>query len=145
MELKEQHGAEQKELERQQDVLKEKLERCRHVVAFAVGSIDELYAQQAQQEEISARMSTSAISCHGSGEGDSSHMASEELHNAKALAQEAEAEVCDLLNNWDEGVRQETLKENTDTAPIAAKKIEETVGQGPCSDRTPLRARNTGL
>mmetsp|Transcript_113429 Transcript_113429/g.177308 ORF Transcript_113429/g.177308 Transcript_113429/m.177308 type:complete len:467 (-) Transcript_113429:74-1474(-) len=126
--LQEQHDLEQQELERQQTVIKEKLARCRDAVAFAVGSVDELYAQQ---EAAPTRMSIS--SC---GQGHSSLNTSiipEEVCTAKALAVEAGIVVGEMLERWDEADQ-----ENTVTSHIVNKKS----GEAACPERTPLRTCN---
>jgi len=130
VEMQDQHGSEQRELERKQDMMKEKLQKCRDAVAFAVGSIDELYAQQ---EESIHRMSTST----GTADGDSM-VIGDDLQNAKAQAQEAGAEVVHLLNTLDEEPGQENSQLHV--LHISNKKTEErSFDQG---QRSPLRSFN---
>jgi hypothetical protein len=128
--LQEQSDAERQELERQQQVMKDKLVRCRDAVAFAVGSIDELYSQQ---EAAPHRRSTDSKTC----EGERISITGEGLQNAKALAEEAGDEVCQILESFDEDLDQE----NTDV--IQSKKVEDSNAQAPAPDRTPLRSCNS--
>lgn len=128
-ELKEQHDTTQKELEKQEEKMKEKLVRARNVVAKAVGSIDELYAVQ----DTSARLSTST-----SLNGSDCIVATDDIHHErdalKAIAQEAGAEVSLLLDTWDPD------QENTETATITTKKLPE---EDLRSERAPLGDCNT--
>lgn len=138
LELKEQRDADQRENELQQDKMKEKLSKARDAISFAVGSIDELYAQQGTPPPgASENCSPSPGEMHGSP-------VPKGVHNAKAMAEEAGAEVSTLLQLWDEG----EAKENTTAAKakegpiLAAKKIEDAVGQAPRIERTPLSTCN---
>jgi hypothetical protein len=133
--------SEQQELEKRQDVMRVKLERCRDAIAFAVGSVDEIYTQQ--DKDMSVRMSMSTATGHGNSSitDEDSHICPEDLQTAKALAHEANAEVSELLNTLEDNVDQE----NTSGTQIqtAAKKTEEMEGQAPRSERTPLGACNS--
>jgi len=144
VELQEQRDAEQREFEReselQQDKMKEKLCAARDAVAFAVGSIDELYAQQGTPPP-----GANEICCLSPGEKVLSP--GEKVHNAKAMAEEAGAGVCKLLQLWDEGEAKENTtavkaKANKDGTIVAAKKMEDATGQAPRIERIPLSARN---
>lgn len=126
--LQEQHDLEQQELERQQSVIKEKLARCRDAVAFAVGSVDELYAQQ---EAAPMRMSMS--SCGQGHVEENTSIIPEEVSTAKVVALEAGVKVSQMLDGWDEAGQ-----ENTDISRISTKKNEEVN----YPERTPLRTCN---
>lgn len=126
LEIQEQKCAEVKELERQTEGMKEKLARCRDAVAFAVGSIDELYVKQDNE---SVRLSTS-----GHAQGDSP-VAVEDFHDVKAQLKEADDEVVQLLTTLSEG---DVDQENTSAAQILTKKAQEPAPR----ERTPLRACN---
>merc|ERR1719272_599185 len=104
--FQEQKCAEVKELDRQTEGMKEKLAACREAVAFAVGTIDELYEKQDNE---SARVSTSG---HAPGEG---LFAGENFHEEKAQLKEAEEEMVQLLTTLSEG---DVDQENTTAAQI---------------------------
>lgn len=132
-ELQEQHDTERRELAKQEDKMKEKLERCRDVVAKAVGSLDVVYAYASQ--DTSARLSTST-----SLTGSDCNAANDDIHHEpdalKALAEQAGAEVSLLLDTWGPD------QENTETATIMAKKLP---GEDSRSERAPLGACNTAF
>lgn len=141
VEMLEQHDAEQREFDRdrelQEDKMKEKLCAARAAVAFAVGSIDtcmlhlpdELYAQPPP------------------GVSEPCSPSPRDLHKAKAMAEEAGADLDLHLQLWDEGEAKENTtavkaKGNTEGLIVVAKKIEDAVGQAPRIERTPLSACN---
>jgi hypothetical protein len=120
---------EKQELERQQSAIKEKLARCRDAVAYAVGSVDELYAKQ--------EAAATRLSCSSYGQGhlnDESSIVPEEVSNIKAVAVEAGIKVSQMLEDFEEADQ-----ENTDTSHIVSKKSEEVS----FAERTPLRSCNT--
>lgn len=149
--LHDQHAAEQLELERRQDHMKDKLLRCRDAVAFAVGSIDVLYEEQDRSANGGAALAGSpppATSPLGA-EGPSG------VEAARATAVEAGAEVSAVLATLQEEEEDEDPgQENTASINVvevglttgiicAAKKTDEHPTPDP--DRTPLSAHNKHL
>lgn len=146
--LKIQHDAEQRELEldlkKQEEKMKEKLVRCRDVVAKAVGSIDDLVDKSvayAAQDNTSTRLSIGVLSSHGSADSDFT-LANDDLVQAKAMAAEAGAEVSLLLDTWSEAADNSLImKENSDT-PIMATNIKKMPEEASRTERAPLRDCN---
>jgi len=145
--LKIQHDAEERELQldlkKQEEKMKEKLVRCRDVVAKAVGSIDDLVDKSvayAAQDTTSTRLSIGVLSSQGSADSDFT-LANDDLVQAKAVAAEAGAEVCLLLDTWSEADNSLIMKENTDT-PILATNTKKMPEEASRAERAPLRDCN---
>jgi hypothetical protein len=154
-EQQERGHAEQRQLERQSELMKDKLERCRDAVAFAVGSIDEIYGYQEaaptqRRSDVGACEGHSLRSSLANGGDGSSHQQNlsgrlsatpgplkAELENAKALAEEAGAEVNEILATWDEDQENIILREKQ------TKRPEDSIAQAPTVERTPLRSCNS--
>lgn len=141
--LQEKHAAEQLELERRQDTMKDKLLRCRDAVAFAVGSIDMLYSEQDQPDVVAPPASPLRLE----PASPSSVVA------AKALAIEAGAEVSAALATLQEETEEDEDPGQENTASIiagegytidsisASKKVDALT----TPERAPLSARNQHL